>query len=110
MRPMSIDKEPPAHKSSDATAEQLLTTVRQYMGDSEVEQVSGALQLAQKACGDVRDHGEASLQTLRQISPLEHALAIAMILAHMHIDAVGIAAGMIFEAVDAELLSLDQVE
>ncbi|HAE84055.1 MAG TPA: hypothetical protein DCK85_11750 [Ktedonobacter sp.] len=110
MIPMSIDKVPLAHNSSDATAEQLLTTVKQYMGDSEVEQVTGAIQLAQKACGDVRDHGEASLHTLRQISPLEHALAVAMILAQMHIDAVGIAAGMIFEAVDAELLSLEQVE
>ena len=73
------------------------------MGDSEVEQVTRAIQLAQQACGGVRDHGEASLQTLRQISPLEHALAVATILAQMHIDAVGVAAGMIFEAVDAEL-------
>src|SRR3989440_3767250 len=110
MIPMSIDKEPAAHNPFDATVEQLLTTVKQYMGDSEVEQVMRAIQLAQEACGGVRDHGEASLQTLRQISPLEHALAVATILAQMHIDAVGIAAGMTFEAVDADLLPLKQVE
>ncbi|HEY6409183.1 MAG TPA: RelA/SpoT family protein, partial [Ktedonobacteraceae bacterium] len=50
------------------------------------------------------------LQSLRQISPLEHALAVATILAQMHIDAVGVAAGVVFEAVDAELLPLARVE
>src|SRR5437763_334610 len=110
MIPMSIDKETLTHNPSGATAEQLLATVKQYMGDNEVEQVAQAIQLAQETSGSVRDHGVASLQTLRQISPLEHALAVATILAQMRIDAVGVAAGMVFEAVDAELLPLKHVE
>src|SRR2546421_3548903 len=110
MIPMSIDKETLTHNPSGATAEQLLATVKQYMGDNEVEQVAQAIQLAQETSGSVRDHRVASLQTLRQISPLEHALAVATILAQMRIDAVGVAAGMVFEAVDAELLPLERVE
>ena len=92
---MSIDKETLTHNPSGATAEQLLATVKQYMGDNEVEQVAQAIQLAQETSGSVRDHRVASLQTLRQISPLEHALAVATILAQMRIDAVGVAAGMV---------------
>jgi len=80
------------------------------MGDSEVELVVRAIQLAEETCGGVREHGEASLQSLRQISPMAHALAVATILAQMHIDAVGVAAGVVFEAVDAEFLSLERVE
>src|SRR5437660_11254754 len=110
MIPMSIDKETLTHNPSGATAEQLLATVKQYMGDSEVEQVAQAIQLAQETSGSVRDHRVASLQTLRQISPLEHALAVATILAQMRIDAVGVAAGVVFEAVDADLLPLERVE
>src|SRR5438552_1914510 len=110
MIPMSIDKETLTHNPSGATAEQLLATVKQCMGDNEVEQVAQAIQLAQETSGSVRDHRVASLQTLRQISPLEHALAVATILAQMRIDAVGVAAGMVFEAVDAELLLLKHVE
>src|SRR2546421_12452390 len=110
MIPMSIDKETLTHNPSGATAEQLLATVKQYMGDNEVEQVAQAIQLAQETSGSVRDHRVASLQTLRQISPLEHALAVATILAQMLIDAVGVAAGMVFESVGAALLPLERVE
>jgi guanosine-3',5'-bis(diphosphate) 3'-pyrophosphohydrolase len=83
----------------------LLTIVRQYMAPAEVEQVSLALQLAQDTCKDVHD----SLSPT-SIPPLEHALAVATILAEMHIDAVGVAAGLLFEAVDAERLALERVE
>jgi len=107
---MSVDKQPLAQPYLDQTAQQLLTTVKQYMAAGEVEQVAQAIQLAQETSKGVLDHGEASLQTLRQISPLEHALAVATILAQMHIDAVGVAAGVVFEAVDADLLPLERVE
>lgn len=110
MIPMFIEHELQAHNPFDATTEQLLITLRQYMGDSEVELVVRAIQLAEETCGGVREHGEASLQSLRQISPMVHALAVATILAQMHIDAVGVAAGVVFEAVDAEFLSLERVE
>jgi guanosine-3',5'-bis(diphosphate) 3'-pyrophosphohydrolase len=83
----------------------LLTIVRQYMAPAEVEQVSLALQLAQETCKDVHD----SLSPT-SIPPLEHALAVATILAEMHIDAVGVAAGLLFEAIDAERLALERVE
>ena len=73
-------------------------------------QVRQAIRLAQETCGGIHEHREASLQSLQQISPLEHALAVGSILAQMRIDAVGVAAGVVFEAVDAELLSLERVE
>src|SRR6266566_3600187 len=83
-------------------AQQLLEIV-QYMPTAEVEQISRALQLARETCEGVR--GE------RAIPPLEHALAVATILAQiMHIDAVGVASGLVFEAVDSDLLSLERVE
>src|SRR5258708_17020857 len=88
-----------------AQENQLLTIVQQYMAPAEVEQVSLALQLAQETCKDVYD----SLSPT-SIPPLEHALAVATILADMHIDAVGVAAGLLFEAVDAERLALERVE
>ena len=108
--PTPVDKQPVRHDPLNTAAEQLLFTLKQYMNDSEVEAVAQAIRLAQETCGGVSEHGEASLQTLRQISPLEHALAVASILAQMRIDAVGVAAGVVFEAVDAELLSLERVE
>ena len=88
-----------------AQENQLLTIVQQYMAPAEVEQVSLAFQLAQETCKDVHD----SLSPT-SIPPLEHALAVATILADMHIDAVGVAAGLLFEAVDAERLALERVE
>src|SRR5579863_9477171 len=97
-----VDNEPMAHNSYDETAHQLLATVRQYMKAAEVQQVELALQLAQETCSGMSTDDEAELQMLRLIPPLEHALAVATILAQMHIDSVGVAAGIIFEAVDAE--------
>src|SRR5579859_3462828 len=110
MIPMFIDNEPEAPDPFKATTEQLLATLREYMGDSEVELVVQAIQLAEETCAGVSEHREASLLSLRQIAPLDHALAVATILAQMHIDAVGVAAGVVFEAVDAELLPLERVE
>ncbi|HEY6411295.1 MAG TPA: HD domain-containing protein, partial [Ktedonobacteraceae bacterium] len=107
---MFIDNEPEAPDPFKATTEQLLATLREDMGDSEVELVAQSIQLAEETCGGVSEHREASLLSLRQIAPLDHALAVATILAQMHIDAVGVAAGVVFEAVDAELLSLERVE
>ena len=83
-------------------AQRLLVTVQQYMSPAEVEQVAQALELAWNTCGETR--GEKGL------SLIEHALAIATILAEMHIDAVGVASGLIFEAIDADLLTLERVE
>src|SRR5205085_7425609 len=87
---------------TDEQAQQLLIVVRQYMPPAEVEQIVRALQLAQETCRGVR--GE------RAIPPLEHALAVASILAQNHIDAVGVAAALVFEAIDADLLTLESVE
>ncbi len=83
--------------------ELLLTLVRRYMNAEEVKRIIGALHLAQEKCKGVIG--------VRPIPPLEHALAISTILAQlMHADAVGVAAGLVFEAVDADLLSLEDVE
>src|SRR5579885_875805 len=81
---------------------QLLSLVRQYLAPSEVERVVLASQLALETCLGVE--GE------RLIPPLEHSLAVTMILAQIHIDSVGIAAGLVFEAIDADLLSLERGE
>src|SRR5690349_19980535 len=83
-------------------AQHLLDIVRQYMSPIEAEQVAQAFSLAWSACGTL--HGEKGLTLI------EHALAIATILAEMHIDAVGVSSGLIFEAVDADLVSLEGVE
>src|SRR5579872_3044060 len=83
-------------------ADQLLNIVQEYMPASEVELVRHALQLAQEASGNIR--GE------RALPALEYAMAVATILAQMHIDAVGVASGLVFEAVDADLLPLERVE
>jgi len=100
---MSIDEKLAANEHTKKQAQQLLDIVLQYMPPAEVEQVSRALQLAQETCEGVR--GE------RPIPPLEHALAVATILAQiMHIDAVGVASGLVFEAVDSDLLSLERLE
>ncbi len=100
---MSIDEKLAASEHTKKQAQRLLDLVQQYMPPAEVEQVSRALQLAQETCEGVR--GE------RPIPPLEHALAVATILAQiMHIDAVGVASGLIFEAVDSDLLSLERLE
>jgi GTP diphosphokinase / guanosine-3',5'-bis(diphosphate) 3'-diphosphatase len=84
------------------SAQQLQRIVQQYMPSADVEQVSLALQLALDMYRDVR--GEWS------IARLEHALAVATILAENHIDVVGVAAALIYEAVDGELVTLERVE
>src|SRR6266849_11792 len=99
---MSVDEQVTSSEHTNKQAQQLLTLV-QYMPPAEAEQVAQALRLAQDTCGGVR--GE------RPVPPLEHALAVATILAEiMHIDAVGVAAGLVFEAVDSDLLSLEHLE
>ncbi len=101
---------PPNIYDVDEVARLLLATVRQYMGEREVEQVARALKLARETFRGVQEHREASLPYLRLLSPLEHALAVGTILAQMHIDAVGVSAGLIFEAVDAGRMTVEQVE
>ncbi len=81
---------------------QLLELVRRSMSPDDVAAIEQAFALAQAACGGTR--GEKGL--LR----IEHALAISVILAEMHIDAVGVTSGLVFEAVDADLLPLERVE
>ena len=99
---MSVSKQLAANEYIDKQAQQLLDIV-QYMPPAEVAQVERALQLARATCEGVI--GE------RPIPPLEHALVVATILADiMRIDAVGVASGLIFEAVDADLLPLERVE
>jgi GTP diphosphokinase / guanosine-3',5'-bis(diphosphate) 3'-diphosphatase len=95
---------------AEEAARQLLVIVRQYMEEREVEQIDRALKLAQDTFRGVSEHAEASLPYLRRLSPLEHALAVGTILAQMRIDAVGVSAGLIFEAVDAGRLTVEQVE
>src|SRR5438876_7743384 len=89
------------HEFSEAVTS-LLTCLRQYMTSAEIERVRPALQLALDTC--------IGISGPRPIPPLEHALAVATILAQMHIDAIGVSAGLVFEAFDAELLSMERLE
>lgn len=85
--------------------ERLLTLVRRYMTTAEVKQVIEALHLLQETCRGV------PATNGRKFPPLQHALAVSTILAEiMHTDAVGVTAGLIFEAVDAGRLELTEVE
>src|SRR5947209_6114877 len=99
---MSMSHPTSAQGLVNEQAQHLLDIVREYMSPAEAEQVAQAFSLAWSVCGAV--YGEKGLALI------EHALAIATILAEMHIDAVGVASGLIFEAVDAELVSLEGVE
>lgn len=90
-------------KNTDALAK-LFSLIHRYMTPEEIELVSKASHLALETCQNVPG------TFARPIPPLEHALAVTMILAQMmHVDAVGISAALVFEAVDAELLMLEQV-
>lgn len=84
------------------SAQELTRCIATYMPPGEQELVRKALQLAWETCEGVRG--------LRLFPPLEHALAIANILTQMHIDAIGVSSGLIFEAVDADLIPLERVE
>jgi GTP pyrophosphokinase len=99
---MPTSEEPAEKEPIEKSAQELLQFIATYMPPAEQEQVRGALQLAWTTSEGVRG--------LRLIPPLEYALAVAKILARMHIDAIGIASGLIFEAVDADLVSLEGVE
>ncbi|GCF07479.1 RelA/SpoT family protein [Dictyobacter arantiisoli] len=84
---------------------QLLSLVRHYMTPAEVDYVVKAFQLTRETCQDVPGN------PTRPIAPLDHALAVTTIMAQMmHVDSIGIAAGLVYEAVDAELLLIEQVE
>ncbi|HLI68777.1 MAG TPA: bifunctional (p)ppGpp synthetase/guanosine-3',5'-bis(diphosphate) 3'-pyrophosphohydrolase [Ktedonobacteraceae bacterium] len=97
-----ITRQPVEKEPVDESAQELYTLVSTYMAPAEQEQVGRALQLARQTCEGKRGS--------RLIPPLEYALAVATILAQMHIDAIGVAAGLIFEGVDADLVSLEVVE
>ncbi len=99
---MSMSHPTSAQGVVNEQAQHLLDIVQQYMSPAEAEQVAHAFSLAWSACG--------ALQGEKGLTLIEHALAIGTILAEMHIDAVGVASGLIFEAVDADLVSLEGVE
>jgi len=100
---MSIEELPIQQEYSSKSTQEFLDILQRYLVSAEIERVLRALQLARETCEGVK--GE------RLIPPLEHALAVATILAQiMHVDAVGVAAALVFEAVDSDLLSLERVE
>src|SRR5258708_4590206 len=99
---MSIDKDAAETDPVDVTTQELIQLIQTYMPPAEIELVQKALRLAQETCAGIRG--------LRLIPPLEHALAVATILAQIHIDAVGVVSRLMFEAVDADLVPLERVE
>jgi GTP pyrophosphokinase len=99
---MPLNQLPAGKEPFEEPASGLIHLISAYMPPAEITQVQHALTLACETCAGVRG--------LRPLPPLEHALAVARILAQMHIDAIGISAGLVFEAVDADLLELERVE
>ena len=99
---MSIRNSSAEREPIHTSAQELIRLIHTYMPSAEKEQVQHALRLAWETCAGVRG--------ARLLPPLEHALAIANILAAMHIDGIGVSAGLIFEAVDADLVPLARVE
>ncbi len=103
-----VERQPLADRGQPAgpqaeKARQLLAIVKQYMTPAEVELVEHALQL-------ILDISQGVSEAV-PVSPSEHALAVATILAEiMHADAIGVAAGVVFELVDADRLSLAQIK
>src|SRR5260370_24453890 len=84
--------------------EQVLVLVFPYMNSQEIDMVTTAFHLVLESC-------RQGVEEMHLLLRLERALAVTTILAQMmHIDAIGISAGLIFEAVDAELLTTNQVE
>jgi GTP pyrophosphokinase len=84
---------------------QLLACIRQYMTPAEIDHVVKAYQLARETCVGVPG------TSTRPLPPLEHALSVTMIMAEMmRVDAIGIAASLVYEAVDAELLLPEQID
>jgi guanosine-3',5'-bis(diphosphate) 3'-pyrophosphohydrolase len=99
---MSVTQHATTYEFANERAQKLLDLVRGYMSPADVEQVAQAYRLAQETCGEA--HGQ------KQLTLIEHALAVTIILAEMHIDAIGVISGLVFEAVDADLLPLERVE
>ncbi|BCL82581.1 (p)ppGpp synthetase [Ktedonobacteria bacterium brp13] len=92
----------PPHSSAMA---HLLALVRQYMQPAEIDHVVKAYQLARESCEDIPG------TSTRPVPPLEHAFSVTLIMAEMmRSDAVGIAASLVYEAIDAELILPELIE
>jgi len=102
-----IDRSIEQHITEDPyqdAMEQLLALVSPYMNSQEIDMVVTAFHLVLESC-------RQGVEEMYLLPRLERALAVTTILAQMmHVDAVGISAGLVFETVDAELLTIGQVE
>ena len=84
--------------------EQVLALVSPYMISQEIDMVIRAFQLVLEGC-------RQGVEEMPLLPRLERGLAVTTILAQMmHVDAIGISAGLVFETVDAEVLTIEQVE
>ncbi|HEY4032531.1 MAG TPA: RelA/SpoT family protein [Ktedonobacteraceae bacterium] len=84
--------------------EQVLALVSPYMNSQEIDMVIRAFQLVLEGCCQ-------GVEEMQLLPRLERGLAVTTILAQMmHVDAIGISAGLVFETVDAEVLTIEQVE
>ena len=100
---MSVEEQP---FRREYTAQRLLKIVGQNNPRAEFEKVTLALKLVQDVHQELVDN---QLGPHFQTSALEQALAIATILAQARVDATGVSAGLVFEAVDTGLLTLERV-
>src|SRR5216683_834215 len=99
---MTEEKPSIEHEPISKAAQQIFSIVQQYLNPDEVKLIWQAIQLILDSCGDIRSDSFISLQA--------NPLAIACILTEMHVDAIVIAAGLVFELVYAEILSIEHVK
>jgi len=100
---MSVEEQP---FRREYTAQRLLKVVGQNTPRAELEMVTRALNLAQDVHQElVNNQPTPHFQT----SALEQAIAVATILAQARVDANGVSAGLVYEAVDTGLLTLERV-
>src|SRR5438128_2159869 len=97
---MSIEELPIQQEYSSKSTQEFLDIVQRYMTEAEIEQVLRALQLIRTTRGSGTDGTDL----------IQRSIDLAAILAQMHIDAVGVAAGLVFEFVNADRLPLERVE
>ncbi len=97
---MSIEEQPLQKEFTSEAVQRFLDIVQQYMASAELEQILRTLHLVQ-----VNSWGGIS-----SVGLIQRSLDLATILARMHIDAIGVSAGLVFEIVNTEKLSLESVE
>ena len=94
-----IEEQPIQQEYLSRSTQEFLDIVQRYMEPGEIERVLRALQLIQA----IRWGGTPSIDLSQR------SINLATILAQMHVDSIGVVAGLVFEFVNADRLPLERV-